>query len=271
MKLSQALSLVTRWSANGVPEACTCMPVPGCICRCAWWRWLQHGISVDAGSGGPWGRRGRRGTAHLPHQACEFGSCTLAHTSRTRPSSARITRGSATSAPAGQHRLGHVREQDALGADAVELGLNDLPTHMESRRAVELIALHDVEVCAPTGGHQALGPFGVTGEAQHLAVDLEAQCIGGCAGAMVHLNGVTRTAPTRAACTSRASLDELEVVPARHTCGTRKQRFGRSLEAGLDAFRSGDTPSKAQCAWQRAGHGPATTRAQGSGRHAGGR
>ena len=47
-----------------------------------------------------------------------------AQTSSTRPSSARTTRGSFTSPRRASIGVGHVREQDAPGADAVELGGN---------------------------------------------------------------------------------------------------------------------------------------------------
>ena len=69
------------------------------------------------------------------------------------------------------------------------------------------IALHDVEIGAAAGRHQALRPLGVAGEAQHLALRLEAQRIGRRARGMHHLERRdAHGADIRAA--SRASAPE---------------------------------------------------------------
>ena len=64
---------------------------------------------------------GARSRATSRAQSLICRSPPLAHTSSTRPSSASTTRGSFTSPRRASMRIGHVREHDALGADAVEL------------------------------------------------------------------------------------------------------------------------------------------------------
>src|SRR6476661_6499087 len=102
-----------------------------------------------------------------------------------RPSSARTMRASLTSPR--QHRLCHVREQDALGADAVELFGDFLPTHVEARRSLEVETFHDEEIGPASGWNERVGPLRVAAEVQHLAFELEAQRIGRRPARVLHL------------------------------------------------------------------------------------
>ena len=215
------------------------------------------------------GRCGRRAISRSRPASCRSDA---AHTSRTSPSSASTHAGIVDVAAPGQHAGRHMREHHALGADAIEFGGDLAPAHVKARRAIELVALHDVRDRRSCPAATRLSTHSrVAGEGQHLAVRPRS-----AAHRMAHrTDGSPRTASPRTPPTSSGAARS----PSSMKCSSKrrctpvepgKQGFGRRREARLDARRP-DRRSAAPCAWRHAGHGSATTPGRRSGRHAGAR